>query len=194
MREILLDDAIQLAAEGICGLFGCGVLGPEALSARQRCVDTRVMSSATGGGTVVLDAQTCWQQLAGEEVGRLAVSVRQHPDIFPVNYTVDDQTIVFRTAEGTKLFALFVDSAVAIRGGRLRRRVRYRVERRDQGTRSGDTDAGPPRRSRVPVVPLDRDAQASLRARCARRDHRAPIPRRPTRSRRHWLSAVRPTV
>ena len=113
MREILLDDAIQLAAEGICGLFGCGVLGPEALSARQRCVDTRVMSSATGGGTVVLDAQTCWQQLAGEEVGRLAVSVRQHPDIFPVNYTVDNQTIVFRTAEGTKLFALFVDSAVA---------------------------------------------------------------------------------
>ena len=25
------------------------------------------------------------------------------PDIFPINYVVDDRTIVFRTAEGTKL-------------------------------------------------------------------------------------------
>jgi len=71
------------------------------------------MTSATGGGIVVLDVQTCWQLVAGEEVGRLAVSVQRHPDIFPVNYAVDEQTIVFRTAEGAKLFALFVDSAVA---------------------------------------------------------------------------------
>lgn len=71
------------------------------------------MTGATGGGITVLDAKTCWQLLAGEEVGRLAVAVQQHPDIFPVNYAVDGKTIVFRTAEGTKLFALFVDSAVA---------------------------------------------------------------------------------
>jgi uncharacterized protein len=71
------------------------------------------MTSATGGGIDVLDTQTCWQLLAGEEVGRLAVSVHRHPDIFPVNYAVDDQTIVFRTAEGTKLFALFANSSVA---------------------------------------------------------------------------------
>jgi hypothetical protein len=79
----------------------------------RQCADTPVMTSATGGEITVLDTQTCWQLLAGEEVGRLAVSVQQHPDIFPVNYVVDSQTIVFRTAEGTKLFALFVDSAVA---------------------------------------------------------------------------------
>lgn len=95
------------------GSLGSGNLGPEALSARQPCIDTRLMTSATGDGIAVLDKQTCWQLLAGEEVGRLAVSVRRHPDMFPVNYTVDDQTIVFRTAEGTKLFALFVNSAVA---------------------------------------------------------------------------------
>ncbi len=67
----------------------------------------------TGDGIAVLDMQTCWQLVAGEEVGRLAVSVDQRPDIFPVNYAVDDETIVFRTAEGTKLSAVFVDSAVA---------------------------------------------------------------------------------
>jgi uncharacterized protein len=70
----------------------------------------------TGGTTetmTVLDRQTCWRLVAGEEVGRLAVAVAQDPDIFPVNYAVDGETIVFRSAEGTKLFALFADSAVA---------------------------------------------------------------------------------
>jgi hypothetical protein len=71
------------------------------------------MTSGAGDGIAVLDVQTCWALVAGEEVGRLAVSVDQHPDIFPVNYAVDDETLVFRTAEGTKLSALFVDSAVA---------------------------------------------------------------------------------
>lgn len=71
------------------------------------------MTSAAGEGIAVLDAQTCWQLVAGEEVGRLAVSVGQHPDIFPVNYAVDEETIVLRTAEGTKLAALSVDPAVA---------------------------------------------------------------------------------
>jgi hypothetical protein len=81
--------------------------------ARQRLTDTRAMTSGAGEGIAVLDVQTCWQLVAGEEVGRLAVSVGQHPDIFPVNYAVDEETIVFRTAEGTKLSGLSVDSAVA---------------------------------------------------------------------------------
>jgi hypothetical protein len=38
-------------------------------------------------------------------VGRLAVIVDEAPDIFPVNHLVDHGTIVFRTAEGTKLSA-----------------------------------------------------------------------------------------
>jgi nitroimidazol reductase NimA-like FMN-containing flavoprotein (pyridoxamine 5'-phosphate oxidase superfamily) len=71
------------------------------------------MTSGTGDAIAVLDVQTCWQLAAGEEVGRLAVSVDRRPDIFPVNYAVDEASIVFRTAEGTKLSALFVDSAVA---------------------------------------------------------------------------------
>jgi GNAT superfamily N-acetyltransferase len=51
--------------------------------------------------------------LGSQEVGRLAVSVAYHPDIFPINYVVDDATIVFRTAEGTKLAAAFIGHAVA---------------------------------------------------------------------------------
>jgi nitroimidazol reductase NimA-like FMN-containing flavoprotein (pyridoxamine 5'-phosphate oxidase superfamily) len=61
----------------------------------------------------VLTAAECWEILARCEVGRLGVSIAGHPDIFPVNYVVDRGTIVFRTAEGTKLAAAVLGVAVA---------------------------------------------------------------------------------
>lgn len=61
----------------------------------------------------VLDSASCWQLLAQEEVGRLAVAVEAHPDIFPINYSVDGESIVFRTAEGTKLASVVIGPAVA---------------------------------------------------------------------------------
>jgi nitroimidazol reductase NimA-like FMN-containing flavoprotein (pyridoxamine 5'-phosphate oxidase superfamily) len=61
----------------------------------------------------VLGADACWDLLAGEEVGRLAVAVAGQPDIFPVNFAVVDSSIVFRTGEGTKLLAVVVGPAVA---------------------------------------------------------------------------------
>ncbi|MCQ9165541.1 pyridoxamine 5'-phosphate oxidase family protein [Arthrobacter sp. STN4] len=51
----------------------------------------------------------CWALLRGVSVGRLAVWDGDHPDIFPINYTVDHGTLIFRTGEGTKL--------AAVRGG-----------------------------------------------------------------------------
>jgi len=56
-------------------------------------------------GVTILEANTCWMLLRSSEVGRLAVSVADHPDIFPINFLIDHATIVFRTAEGTKLAA-----------------------------------------------------------------------------------------
>jgi hypothetical protein len=64
-------------------------------------------------GFAILEAPTCWQLLGEAEVGRLAVSVGRYPDIFPVNYVVDRRTVVFRTAEGTKLLATVVSPSVA---------------------------------------------------------------------------------
>src|SRR5215216_1936738 len=55
----------------------------------------------------------CWQLLRDTQVGRLAISVTDHPDIFPINYLVDHGTVVFRTAEGTKLAAAVLGRAVA---------------------------------------------------------------------------------
>jgi hypothetical protein len=61
----------------------------------------------------VLLEHECWALLRTQEVGRLAISIANKPDIFPINYVVDHGTIVFRTAEGTKLAAAVLGTAVA---------------------------------------------------------------------------------
>ena len=60
-----------------------------------------------------LSSADCWALLRTAEVGRLAVAVAGQPEIFPVNFVVDHGTVVFRTAEGTKLAALTVSPSVA---------------------------------------------------------------------------------
>jgi nitroimidazol reductase NimA-like FMN-containing flavoprotein (pyridoxamine 5'-phosphate oxidase superfamily) len=60
-----------------------------------------------------LSRDDAWQLLMSEKVGRLAVSVRNQPDIFPVNYVGHDGNVYFRTAEGTKLLELTVNANVA---------------------------------------------------------------------------------
>ncbi|NYD79696.1 pyridoxamine 5'-phosphate oxidase family protein [Arthrobacter cupressi] len=62
----------------------------------------------------VLSPEQCWGLLRGVSVGRLAVWVTDHPDIFPVNYKVDHGTLVFRTGEGTKLHAALGETPVAL--------------------------------------------------------------------------------
>jgi nitroimidazol reductase NimA-like FMN-containing flavoprotein (pyridoxamine 5'-phosphate oxidase superfamily) len=61
----------------------------------------------------ILDTRTCLSLLRTGEVGRLAVAIKNHPDIFPINYVVDRGTVVFRTAEGTKLAAALLGQGVA---------------------------------------------------------------------------------
>ncbi|XAS69401.1 pyridoxamine 5'-phosphate oxidase family protein [Micrococcaceae bacterium Sec5.7] len=51
----------------------------------------------------------CWELLDRTVVGRLAVIVGEHPEIFPVNYVVDQNTIIFRTGFGTKLWSTVRD-------------------------------------------------------------------------------------
>lgn len=67
----------------------------------------------TQDGTEVLSSAECWRLLRTHEVGRLAVSITDHPDIFPVNYVVDGEGVVFRTGPGTKLAASVLGRGVA---------------------------------------------------------------------------------
>ena len=63
------------------------------------------MSNESSPQVQNLEHHECWAMLRTVSVGRLAVLADGRPDIFPVNYTVDGGTLVFRTAQGTKLSA-----------------------------------------------------------------------------------------
>jgi hypothetical protein len=55
----------------------------------------------------MLSAVSCDRHLRTESVGRVALDIDGYPEIFPVNYVVDERgDIYFRTAHGTKLHAL----------------------------------------------------------------------------------------
>ena len=60
-----------------------------------------------------LTESECWSLLRSADVGRLAVAIGDHPDIFPVNHFIDGNSILFRSAAGTKLAAAVLGRAVA---------------------------------------------------------------------------------
>jgi uncharacterized protein len=62
-----------------------------------------------------LSREECLELLAANGVGRLAVSGKDAPVIRPVNYTFDQpsQSVVFRTAPGSKFYALLRQNAAA---------------------------------------------------------------------------------
>ena len=58
----------------------------------------------------VLSEDECWQLLSSVTLGRLVATMGTRLEIFPVNFVVQRRTVLFRTAEGTKLIsALFND-------------------------------------------------------------------------------------
>ena len=55
----------------------------------------------------------CWALLDSEVVGRVALIVDGHPEVFPVNFVLHRRSIVFRTAGGTKLWGAITAKPVA---------------------------------------------------------------------------------
>jgi len=60
-----------------------------------------------------LSEAVCLLRLACTQVGRVATTIRATPAIFPVNYAVLDEDVVFRTGEGTKFDAALSRAVVA---------------------------------------------------------------------------------
>lgn len=58
--------------------------------------------------------EECYRLLDSARFGRLAMCMHGEPDIFPVNFLVVDEKVVIKTAAGTKLFELTLNSAVAL--------------------------------------------------------------------------------
>jgi nitroimidazol reductase NimA-like FMN-containing flavoprotein (pyridoxamine 5'-phosphate oxidase superfamily) len=52
---------------------------------------------------LVIGREVCLRLLAADEIGRLAVVAGNTALVFPVNYALDGESVVFRTDPGTKL-------------------------------------------------------------------------------------------
>jgi nitroimidazol reductase NimA-like FMN-containing flavoprotein (pyridoxamine 5'-phosphate oxidase superfamily) len=73
-----------------------------------------------------LTKSECFELLAREHLGRVAVVDDRGPMVFPVNFVLDRHMVVFRTDDGTKLDA-------AIRGSR----VAFEVDGADAAVHTG---------------------------------------------------------
>ncbi|EPH00264.1 hypothetical protein HMPREF1531_02372 [Propionibacterium sp. oral taxon 192 str. F0372] len=60
----------------------------------------------------VIPEDSCWGYLASQEVGRLGVVSEDLPEIFPINYYVDGESLIFRSAEGSKMETLATNNNV----------------------------------------------------------------------------------
>jgi nitroimidazol reductase NimA-like FMN-containing flavoprotein (pyridoxamine 5'-phosphate oxidase superfamily) len=63
-------------------------------------------------GVTILSEHECWDLLKSVALGRLVTSVDGRPEIFPVNFVVQHRTVLFRTAEGTKLISTAINNHV----------------------------------------------------------------------------------
>jgi nitroimidazol reductase NimA-like FMN-containing flavoprotein (pyridoxamine 5'-phosphate oxidase superfamily) len=72
-----------------------------------------------------LSREQCLDLLEDNYIGRLAVVVGGRPEIFPINYVLDGDAVVFRTNSGTKL------------AGTTQSEVAFEVDLTDAGTQTG---------------------------------------------------------
>lgn len=88
---------------------------------------TEIMSQPSTDVVRVLPREECLRLLAEHSFGRLAVSM-ETPVIRPVNYAFDErsQSVVFRTADGSKFHALLLQANAA-----------FEIDGIDAGARTG---------------------------------------------------------
>jgi nitroimidazol reductase NimA-like FMN-containing flavoprotein (pyridoxamine 5'-phosphate oxidase superfamily) len=68
--------------------------------------------SATDEPVTILSVSESWDLLASVALGRIVTSVQGEPEIFPVNFAVQRRTVLFRTAQGTKLVSAAINNRV----------------------------------------------------------------------------------
>ncbi|MHA3683793.1 pyridoxamine 5'-phosphate oxidase family protein [Leucobacter sp. HY1910] len=102
---------------------------------------------------IVLAEEECWKLLGMEDVGRLVTHVGDIVDIVPLNFVVDRGSLVFRTAPGSKLSGLTVNSSVALEVDRFNSERGWSVVvhgRAEALTQSADIEAA----EQLPLTPM----------------------------------------
>lgn len=69
------------------------------------------MTVVDGPVSVLSDSQA-WDLLSSVSLGRLVTTFGGQLEIFPVNFVTQNGTVLFRTAEGTKLFTTVMNDRV----------------------------------------------------------------------------------
>lgn len=65
-------------------------------------------------GLEVLDWNECLELAGSVPVARVAVNAAGFPNVFPVAHVMDGRTVVFRSAQGSKLDAAIMNRPVAV--------------------------------------------------------------------------------
>ena len=55
------------------------------------------------GGTEIIAEQDCWDLLETQDIGRVALVISGQVEVFPVNFGLDGDGIIFRTNAGRKM-------------------------------------------------------------------------------------------
>ena len=66
-----------------------------------------------GSAVETLSSEQAWELLSTRQLGRIATSVGDQPEIFPINFYAADGKIVFRSAAGAKLAEIAVNNRLA---------------------------------------------------------------------------------
>ncbi|GAA4135165.1 pyridoxamine 5'-phosphate oxidase family protein [Actinomadura keratinilytica] len=94
------------------------------------------MNTATGGGGGAvleeLDREECLRLITPGGVGRVAFNDGEGPAVIPVNYVVDDGTVVFRTDLSSRLSKAL---STALAGAQVR--IAFEVDRFDEARHEG---------------------------------------------------------
>jgi uncharacterized protein len=61
----------------------------------------------------VMNEQECWELLRSTPIGRVAMTIGDEVEVFPVNYEIREDSLYIRTAEGTKLFGIAMGRPIA---------------------------------------------------------------------------------
>lgn len=101
----------------------------------------------------ILSEEDCWELLRNHEFGRLAYVTDGLPVIVPINYVVDGDQLVFRTANGAKLQSILANSHVA-----------FEVDKVDDTTETGCSVVVRGEAVRLPADEEIRLEQVGLRA------------------------------
>ena len=68
--------------------------------------------SAKDDPVTILSVSECWDLLSTVSLGRLVTSADGHAEIFPLNFAVQNKTVLFRSASGTKLVSAAINNQV----------------------------------------------------------------------------------